>query len=186
MLSAQKAVASPNSITGGPARINPPATKKATRLRRVFTITAGEAWYGIPIEAVRTVFRVDTISEVPLSPPSIAGLVNVRGEILTVIHLTHYLGLEPINGSGGYLMVGIEHNDEAYGLIVDKAGDILEIDEAARVTIPAGADGQTTAAPLPTYKLESGLLPILDVESMLACLATAPAAGAGIHDPAPS
>jgi len=155
-------------------------------LRRVFTIKVGGAWYGIPIETVRTVFRVDAISEVPLSPPSIAGLVNVRGEVLTVIHLTHYLGLEPVDGSGGYLMVGIEHNDEAFGLIVAKAGDILDIDEAARVIIPAGADGQTTAAPLPTYKLESSLLPILDVDSMLASLATAPAGRAAIHDPAPS
>jgi purine-binding chemotaxis protein CheW len=141
-----------------------------TKIHQVFTIMVSGNWFGIPIKTVRTVFRVNSITAVPLAPPAIAGLVNVRGEVLTAIHLTSYLGLKTDTKKDGFLLVGIEYNDEAYGLIVDKAGDILDLSESTRILIPAAQKDHGNLTPLPTYRVGDILLPLLDVHTMLASL----------------
>lgn len=154
-----------SSINKGRNR-QPDALDKAHMLQ-VFTIQVAGHWYGLPIESVRTVFRTNTITTVPMAPPAVAGLVNVRGEVLTAIHVTSYLGLKPAGEQLNYLLVGVEYHDEAYGLIIEKAGDILDIDEATRILIPASHKSATAQIPLPTYKVGDFLLPLLDMETMI-------------------
>jgi purine-binding chemotaxis protein CheW len=134
---------------------------------QVFTIEVDGNWFGIPIDKVRTVFRTNTITTVPMAQPEIAGLVNVRGEVLTAIYLAAYLGLNKSEFRGSYLLVGIEHRDEDFGLIVDSAGDILDVDAASRILIPATqADAQQLPS-MPTYRVGDLLLPLLDIGTML-------------------
>ena len=139
--------------------------------QQVFTIEVSGNWFGIPIEKVRTVFRTSTITTVPMAPPEIAGLVNVRGEVLTAIYLAAYLGLKKSESPGSYLLVGIEHRDEDFGLIINTAGDILDIDTASRILIPAAQSELQRAASMPTYRVGDLLLPLLDIETMLTTMA---------------
>ncbi|MCC2096258.1 MAG: chemotaxis protein CheW [Hyphomicrobiales bacterium] len=145
---------------------------EAPRTRQVFTIEISGNWFGIPIEKVRTVFRASLITSVPLAPPEVAGLVNMRGEVLTAIHLATYLGLENTQNTVGLLLVGVEHRDENFGLIVDTAGDILEVDEARRILMPTARAEARRSATLPTYRVGDMLLPLLDIEAMLHTLIT--------------
>jgi purine-binding chemotaxis protein CheW len=157
--------------TAAPA-MKPPARNHAPGTRQVFSIEVAGNWFGIPIEKVRTVFRTSLITPVPLAPPEIAGLVNVRGEVLTAIHLSTYLGLHAPPLTVGFLLVGIEHREESFGLIVDTAGDILDVDESTRILISASRSEARRSVSLPTYRVGDMLLPLLDIDTMLHALTT--------------
>jgi purine-binding chemotaxis protein CheW len=64
---------------------------------------------------------------VPLAPPEIAGVLNVRGRILTIIDMRRRLELEALEESRRTLVVGIEHKGESYGLLIDRVGEVLKL-----------------------------------------------------------
>jgi hypothetical protein len=64
---------------------------------------------------------------VPLAPPEIAGVLNVRGRILTIIDMRRRLELEVLEESRRTLVVGIEHKGESYGLLIDRVGEVLKL-----------------------------------------------------------
>ncbi|MGE3645923.1 MAG: chemotaxis protein CheW [Beijerinckiaceae bacterium] len=144
--------------------------------RQVFTIEIAGNWFGIPIDKVRTVFRANSITPVPMAPKAVAGLVNVRGQVLTAIYLATYLGLKQKSQNGTFLLVGVEHRDENFGFIIDAAGNILDIDETDRVLIPGSQSEYRHILPLPTYQVGDMLLPLLDIDTVLSSLRTAIAA----------
>ena len=90
------------------------------------TVVTGGQLFGLRLERVRDVFVPRGISRVPLAPPEVAGLLNLRGRIVTAIDLRRRLGLPPREDGGSPVAVGIEERGELYGLIVDRVGDVLE------------------------------------------------------------
>ena len=63
-------------------------------LAEYVTFIAGGQMFGLPIERVQDVFRPANITRVPLAGPEIAGVLNLRGRIVTAINLCNRLGLE--------------------------------------------------------------------------------------------
>ena len=59
------------------------------------TVQIGDQWFGIPINRVHDVFRPQRLTRVPLSHPNIAGVLNLRGRIVTMIDCRRVLGLGP-------------------------------------------------------------------------------------------
>ena len=59
------------------------------------TVVTGGQLFGLKLERVRDVFVPRGLSEVPLAPPEVAGLLNLRGRIVTAIDLRRRLGLPP-------------------------------------------------------------------------------------------
>ena len=92
-------------------------TKQATQ-GYVTVITAGQL-FGIKVGRVRDVFVPRGLSSVPLAPPEVSGLLNLRGRIVTAIDLRRRLGLGPRDDGAPAIAVGIEERGELYGLIVD-------------------------------------------------------------------
>src|SRR3954470_8495448 len=90
----------------------------------VTVVTAGQL-FGLKLERVRDVFVPRGLSRVPLAPPEVAGLLNLRGRIVTAIDLRRRLGPAPREDGGAPVAVGIEDRGELYGLIVDAVGDVL-------------------------------------------------------------
>jgi purine-binding chemotaxis protein CheW len=86
------------------------------------TVVMGGQLFGFRLERVRDVFVPRGLSPVPLAPPEVAGLLNLRGRIVTAIDLRRRLGLPPRADGGAPVAVGIEERGELYGLIVDRVG----------------------------------------------------------------
>ena len=91
---------------------------------------------------MRDVFVPRGLSPVPLAPPEVAGLLNLRGRIVTAIDLRRRLGLPPRDDGGAPVAVGIEERGELYGLIVDGVGDVLRLQRSQL----RGQPGQSRSA----------------------------------------
>ena len=104
------------------------------------TATIGSQLFGIPIARVQDVFVPDRLARVPLAPPEIAGLLNVRGRILTVIDMWRRLDIEAPQPGERMLAIGIEHNGESYGLLIDQIGEARKLPAVGREDNPVNLD----------------------------------------------
>src|SRR5262245_23612796 len=92
------------------------------------TATIGGQLFGLPIARVQDVFVPDRIARVPLAPPEIAGLLNLRGRVVTTVDMRKRLDLPaPAAADGPRMAVGIECNGESYGLLIDAIGEVLRL-----------------------------------------------------------
>jgi purine-binding chemotaxis protein CheW len=135
---------------------------------RHFKIRLRGQTIGIPVERVKTVFHVDTVTTVPLAPPEVAGLANLRGRVVTLLHLDRCLRLdETIDDRLERLAVGVEHNGEEYALLIDETDDVIAIGEEDRIDCPAHVDPGLRELLAGCYRVESEFLTILDVGALL-------------------
>src|SRR3954468_11218878 len=88
------------------------------------TAMIGGQLFGLPISRVQDVFMPERLTRVPLAPGEIAGVLNLRGRVVTAIDMRRRLGLPPRQGSHAAMAVGIECNGESYGLLIDGVGEV--------------------------------------------------------------
>jgi purine-binding chemotaxis protein CheW len=131
------------------------------------TVVTGGQLFGLRLERVRDVFVPRGLSQVPLAPPEVAGLLNLRGRIVTAIDLRHRLGLPPRSDGGSPVAVGIEERGELYGLIVDRVGDVLRLKRSTYDANPVNLDQRWTKVCAGVHRLDHGLMVVLDVDKIL-------------------
>lgn len=131
------------------------------------TFTAAGQLFGLPIEQVRDVFTLANITRVPLAGPQIAGVLNLRGRIVTVIDLASLLGLEAPKHSGRQMVIGIERGSEALGVLVDYAGEVLSLADADREPSPLNLDSTLGAVTTGVFRLDDKILVALDADRTL-------------------
>ena len=85
---------------------------------------------GIPILSVRDVFVYAGASRVPLAPPEVAGLINLRGRVIPVICARKMLGLALPKGR--LMAVCLAIGTELAALLVDDVGEVVELPLAGR------------------------------------------------------
>lgn len=124
---------------------------------------------GIPVLQVHDVLKAQNMTPVPIAPNWVAGLINLRGRIVTCIDLRARLGLpaaQPEDGATGMSVV-VEQNGEPYSLLIDKVGDVLKlpIDDYERNPVTLEASWAEVSAGV--YRLDGELLVILDVKTLL-------------------
>src|SRR5918998_4379211 len=90
------------------------------------TVMVGEQIFGLPIDRVHDVFIASALTDVPLAPREIVGLLNLRGRVVTAMCLRRRLGL-PDAEKGREMAVGLEHQGESYGLLVDQVGEVMKL-----------------------------------------------------------
>jgi purine-binding chemotaxis protein CheW len=133
----------------------------------VTAIVAGQL-FGLPILSVQDVFAPALLTRVPLAPTEIAGLINLRGRILTLIDMRYRLGLTGPMGEDPPMAIGVEAQGESYGLLVDAVGEVLKLDDAAREANPVNLDPRLAQVAAGVHRLDRQLLVLLDVERVLA------------------
>ena len=140
------------------------------------TVVIADQLFGLRLERVRDVFVPRGLSQVPLAPPEVAGLLNLRGRIVTAIDLRRRLGLPPREDGGAPVAVGIEERGELYGLIADRVGDVLRLKRSSYEANPVNLDRRWTNVCAGVYRLEHGLMVVLDVDKVLNLSASSVAA----------
>lgn len=134
------------------------------------TVRIAGQLFGLPIWAVHDVFVPQRITPVPLSPVEVDGVLNLRGRIVTAINMRRRLGF-PLRGADERVIaVGIDYQGEVYGLLVDEVGEVLTLDRAAITANPPNLDPRWSAMADGVFSLDSELMAVLDVESVLASI----------------
>src|SRR5437588_5784145 len=83
--------------------------------------------FGLPILRVQDVFMPDRMTRVPLAPPEVAGVLNLRGRIVTAIDMRRRLGLPALDDGRARMAIGVECKGESYGLLIDVIGEVLKL-----------------------------------------------------------
>jgi purine-binding chemotaxis protein CheW len=140
------------------------------------TVMIGDQLFGLPISRVQDVFMPDRITRVPLSAPEIAGVLNLRGRIVTAIDMRRRLGLGPRTDDKPSMAVGIELKGESYGLLIDTVGEVMKLGEETREPNPVNLDGRLARVSGGVHRLDGQLMVILDVDQVLTTASEAMAA----------
>jgi purine-binding chemotaxis protein CheW len=130
------------------------------------TVTIGSQLFGLPIGRVQDVFVLNQMTRVPLAPDDIAGVINLRGRIVTAIDLRQRLGVAGDTGRGA-MAVGIEGDGESYGLVIDAVGEVLKPGIETAEPVPVNLDERLKRVASCVHRLEEGLLVVLDVDRLL-------------------
>ena len=131
------------------------------------TVMIGGQLFGLPISRVQDVFMPDRVTRVPLSAPEIAGVLNLRGRIVTAIDMRRRLGLPPRTDDKPSMAVGIELKGESYGLLIDTVGEVLKLADGTRESNPVNLDKHLARVSDGVHRLEGQLMVILDVDRVL-------------------
>ncbi|MFD2181886.1 chemotaxis protein CheW [Rhodoplanes azumiensis] len=137
------------------------------QLTEYVTVMLGEQLFGLPISRVQDVFMLERLTRVPLSQPEIAGVLNLRGRIVTAIDMRRRLGLPKREDGKKPMAIGIESKGESYGLLIDSVGEVLKLDETAREPNPVNLDARLARVSAGVHRLEGQLLVVLDVDRVL-------------------
>lgn len=132
------------------------------------TAIIGNQLFGLPISRVQDVFVPDRLTRVPLAPAEVAGVLNLRGRIVTAVDMRVRLGLPPHVGEGIRMAVGIDYAGEAYGLLIDSVGEVMRLADADREAVPANLDPRWAKMAQGVFRLDGQLLVVLDVNEVLA------------------
>ena len=140
------------------------------------TVTVGEQLFGLPISRVQDVFVPDRLTRVPLAPAEVAGILNLRGRIVTAIDMRSRLDMGRRPDGQPLMAIGIELKGESYGLLVDSVGEVLKLANSACEAKPANLDARLARVAAGVVRLEGQLLVVLDVDRVLDMKNTAMAA----------
>jgi purine-binding chemotaxis protein CheW len=141
-------------------------TQSPTAASEYVTVMIGSQLFGLPIGRVQDVFVLNQMTRVPLAPDDIAGVINLRGRIVTAIDLRRRLGVSSAGGRGP-MAVGIESGGESYGLVIDAVGEVLKPGTETAEAVPVNLDERLKRVASGVHRLDDGLLVVLDVDRLL-------------------
>jgi purine-binding chemotaxis protein CheW len=136
-------------------------------LTEYVTAMVGGQLFGLPIVRVQDVFIPERLTRVPLAPPEIAGVLNLRGRIVTLIDLRLRFGLGKGGDGDSSMAIGVESRTESYGLLIDSVGEVLKLDDAAREPNPINMDQRLARMSTGIHRLDGQLLIVVDIDRVL-------------------
>lgn len=132
----------------------------------VTVMTAGQL-FGLALDRVRDVFVPRGLTTVPLAPSEIAGLLNLRGRVVTAIDLRLRLGFAPRSAGVRPVAMGIEKHGELFGLVVDKVIDVMRLPNSSFEPNPVNLDPRWMRVCAGVCRLERDLMVVLDIDKVL-------------------
>lgn len=138
-------------------------------IRQICTFMLGELCFGIDVTNVQEVIRYQVMTAIPLAPPTIRGLINLRGQIVTAIDMRARLGL-PARAEPLPMNVVLRTQHGVVSLLVDEIGDVVQPDETAFERVPETIGSTLRELVTGIYKLEHSLLLLVDVERLMSSI----------------
>ncbi len=131
------------------------------------SVWLGKQLVGLPVAQVQDILGPQQITHVPRAAKEIAGVLNLRGRIVTAIDLRARLGMSRRDHSIAGMSVVVEHKGELYSLLIDKVGEVLHapLDRYEPDTSTLSADWREVASGV--FRLDAQLLVVLDVGRVL-------------------
>lgn len=132
--------------------------------RQLCTFHLDRFLFGIEVQRVQEVLRPQTLTRVPLARDVVEGLINLRGQIVTALDMRRRLDLAERDGEVAAMNVVVQTDDGPLSLLVDRIGDVVDVDEDAFEEPPDNLSGTARELIRGAYKLDDVLLLVLDVD----------------------
>jgi purine-binding chemotaxis protein CheW len=136
----------------------------------VVVFKLGEEKYGVPIESVREIIPPSDITPVPGAPSFFEGILNVRGELVSVISMRRFVGMEDFGEDvPGKILIISATDGTVQGLLTDEVSSIVDIPSEGIQPLDDSADqlGFSKGLLKGVAETSEGLVVIVDVEKML-------------------
>ena len=124
-------------------------------------------YFGLDVLRVQEVIRYQEMTRVPLAPPVVRGLINLRGQIVTALDLRRRLELDDRPADQLPVNVVVQTDDGAVSLLVDEIGDVLDVEESLFEAPPDTLTGTARELIRGAYKLKDRLVLLLDMDKAL-------------------
>ncbi len=134
--------------------------------RQLCTFFLETRFFGIEVEKVQEVIRYQLVTPVPLAPEVVRGLINLRGQIVTAIDLRRLLQVGDRSDERLPINIVIQTRQGIFSLLVDRIGDVLEVNEDCFEHPPDTLEGIARELIRGAYKLQGRLLLVLNVEKL--------------------
>jgi purine-binding chemotaxis protein CheW len=135
--------------------------------RQLCTFFLDSLHFGVPVGDVQEVLAEQATTPVPRAHEAVAGLINLRGLIVPAIDLRRRLQLASPAPSTPAVNIVLRRGAGLVSLLADRIGDVFEVDESLFEAPPETVQGITRALIRGAYKLEEGLLLVLDTNKAL-------------------
>jgi purine-binding chemotaxis protein CheW len=132
------------------------------------TFFLGQQFYGIPVQDVQEVLLSQPLTGVPLAPPAVVGLMNLRGQIVTAVDARRMLRVtDPLPPDHEPMNLVVRHEGAEVSLLVDRIGDVIDVAGSVMERPPDTLQMSTRSFLAGIFALEQRLLLVLDVHRML-------------------
>lgn len=131
------------------------------------TFSLDQEMYGINVMNVQEVLPCAEIAPVPGAPPFVLGIINLRGNVVTVIDTRMRFGLSPLEEMGKSRVVVIEANDQVAGILVDSVSEVIGVKGNEIDTAPSVGNDDSSRYIYGVVSRENVLLILVDVYKLL-------------------
>ena len=143
--------------------------ESSKKFLRVLVFSLGKENYCVDVCQAKEVMKLPETTRVPNVPAFVIGVANLRGEIISILDMHYFFGLEPVGRSQEVRVIVTDLTGEAIGLRVDRVQDTVEIDED-EIQVPlATLKGNLAAYTKGQVAHGEEILIILDLEKVLQC-----------------
>ena len=137
------------------------------QVREWIVLEVGNIQCGIAITQIQEINKQIDMTPVHHAPAYVRGVINLRGQIVTVVDLRIKFGLPPLDLNDERCIVVVKWSGESIGLLADRIQDIVVADTAAILDPPANIRGVTGAFFSGIYPMEQGLIAFLRLPELL-------------------
>lgn len=123
-------------------------------------------YLGVDVLRVQEVLRKQVMTPIPQAPDDIAGLINLRGQIVTAIDLRRRLGMACLEAGRDSMNVIVRGDEGPISLLVDDIGDVVEVPADSLEPRPETMSSSAAAFLRGIHKLPNNLLGVLDVDRL--------------------
>lgn len=134
--------------------------------KQICTFFVEDLRMGIEVGRIQEILRRQEITEVPLAPADIAGLLNLRGQIVMVVDLRKKFELSQVAPPNPAFLI-LRGEDGPTCFRVDKVGEVVEVDEDSRETVPPQLRGGIRECAIGVYSRDDGLIVEMAAEKLL-------------------
>ena len=142
--------------------------KSVTENAQFIVIKIGQEQFGIDIQHIDNIVRMQNITRVPKVPDYFKGVINLRGEIIPVMSLRLKMGMEPdvITKATRIIIIKIEQH-EGIGIIVDEVKEVVTLEKEQIEKMSYDKDEKKIFV-YAVGKVEGALVSLLDLNAVLA------------------
>lgn len=141
--------------------------KRNENLVELATFYVGDALCGMDILKIQEINKVMQMTKVPQAPDYVLGILNLRGQIVTIIDLGKKLGLGETDVSADPRNIIVNTSGGHVGLLVKRISDVIDANMEKREPAPANMGGIQGEYFTGVYKTDRELIGILNIEKVL-------------------
>jgi len=135
---------------------------------QVIVFNLGEERYGVEISQVREIIKPSQITRIPNAPGFVEGVINLRGQITTIINLRKRFGMESKDVDVNTRIIVVEYKDAVIGMMVDTVNEVKYLPSSDIEELPNIITSRNEAKFLKGVgKLPDGLLILIDLNKVL-------------------